>query len=205
MAYPAGFKYTKDHEWVNVEGSVATIGITDYAQSELGDVVFVELPKVGTPEYREILQIEDPYNYRDRPRLNIPKFIINASGDQFFLPDNSQFYYDELPEEKHLRYVPNADHSLKNSDAWTTLLACYSSIVKGTKAPQFSWTMESDGSIRVKNQDKPGEVKLWKATNPEARDFRLAPGDSSNIPLSPCRNTPANLSLVYLPRAYGKC
>ncbi len=48
MAYPANLRYTKEHEWVNVEGGVATIGITDYAQSELGDVVFVELPKLGT-------------------------------------------------------------------------------------------------------------------------------------------------------------
>lgn len=47
MAYPANFRYTKEHEWVNVEGGVATIGITDYAQSELGDVVFVELPKIS--------------------------------------------------------------------------------------------------------------------------------------------------------------
>lgn len=47
MAYPANFKYTKEHEWVDVKGDVATIGITDYAQHELGDVVFVELPKVG--------------------------------------------------------------------------------------------------------------------------------------------------------------
>jgi glycine cleavage system H protein len=41
-------KYTKEHEWVKVEGDVATVGITDYAQKELGDVVFVELPQVGT-------------------------------------------------------------------------------------------------------------------------------------------------------------
>ena len=47
MAYPPNFRYTKEHEWVNVESGVATIGITDYAQSELGDVVFVELPKIG--------------------------------------------------------------------------------------------------------------------------------------------------------------
>jgi glycine cleavage system H protein len=45
--YPADYRYTKDHEWIKVEGSVGTIGITDYAQSELGDVVFAELPKVG--------------------------------------------------------------------------------------------------------------------------------------------------------------
>lgn len=45
--YPTGYRYTKEHEWLNVEGSQATLGITDYAQQELGDVVFVELPKVG--------------------------------------------------------------------------------------------------------------------------------------------------------------
>ena len=48
MAYPTQFKYSKDHEWIEVKGDVATVGITDYAQGELGDVVFVELPKVGT-------------------------------------------------------------------------------------------------------------------------------------------------------------
>ncbi len=47
MAYPANFRYTKQHEWADVKGDVATIGITDYAQHELGDVVFAELPKVG--------------------------------------------------------------------------------------------------------------------------------------------------------------
>jgi len=47
MGYPADFRYTKEHEWVKVDGGIATIGITDYAQSELGDVVFVELPKVS--------------------------------------------------------------------------------------------------------------------------------------------------------------
>ena len=47
MAYPAGYKYTKEHEWIAVEGAVGTVGITDYAQNSLGDIVFVELPKVG--------------------------------------------------------------------------------------------------------------------------------------------------------------
>jgi len=47
MAYPADFLYTKEHEWLQVHGDSGTVGITDYAQHELGDVVFVELPKVG--------------------------------------------------------------------------------------------------------------------------------------------------------------
>lgn len=48
MAYPADYKYTKEHEWLKVDGSTGTIGITDYAQNSLGDIVFVELPKVGS-------------------------------------------------------------------------------------------------------------------------------------------------------------
>ncbi len=48
MAYPTDFKYTKEHEWIKADGATATIGITSYAQSSLGDIVFVELPKVGS-------------------------------------------------------------------------------------------------------------------------------------------------------------
>ena len=47
MAYPAGFKYTKDHEWMDLSGDRGKVGITDYAQQQLGDVVYVELPDVG--------------------------------------------------------------------------------------------------------------------------------------------------------------
>ena len=47
MAQPAGLLFSKDHEWVKLDGDVATIGITDYAQSSLGDIVYVELPRVG--------------------------------------------------------------------------------------------------------------------------------------------------------------
>jgi glycine cleavage system H protein len=47
MAYPEKYRYTKEHEWLQVDGDIGTVGITDYAQSSLGDIVFVELPKVG--------------------------------------------------------------------------------------------------------------------------------------------------------------
>jgi glycine cleavage system H protein len=47
MSYPTDRKYTKEHEWIQVDGVAATVGITDYAQESLGDIVFVELPKVG--------------------------------------------------------------------------------------------------------------------------------------------------------------
>jgi len=47
MAYPKDFKYTKEHEWIQVTGNTATVGITSHAQESLGDIVFIELPKVG--------------------------------------------------------------------------------------------------------------------------------------------------------------
>jgi len=48
MSYPTDFKYTKEHEWIKPDGSTATIGITSHAQESLGDIVFVDLPKIGT-------------------------------------------------------------------------------------------------------------------------------------------------------------
>ncbi|MFA6468104.1 MAG: glycine cleavage system protein GcvH [Bacteroidota bacterium] len=47
MNFPEALKYTKDHEWIRIDGNIGTIGITEYAQGELGDIVFVELPSVG--------------------------------------------------------------------------------------------------------------------------------------------------------------
>jgi len=130
--------------------------------------------KVGTPEYQAALAIEDPYMYRNRPRLKMPKFVVNASGDQFFLPDNSQFYYAALPEEKHLRYVPNAKHNLEGSDARESVEAFYQSILDGRSRPQIQWKKEKNGSLTVMTgNDRPQAIKLWQATNPDARDFRL--------------------------------
>jgi PhoPQ-activated pathogenicity-related protein len=125
----------------------------------------------GTAENRALMKIEEPYEYRQR--FTIPKFIINAAGDQFFLPDSSQFYFKDLPGVKYLRYVPNADHSLRGSDAYETMLACYDAILNQVPLPKFSWSVEKDASLRVVVNDKPTAVKLWQATNPDARDFRL--------------------------------
>jgi PhoPQ-activated pathogenicity-related protein len=123
------------------------------------------------PRYGALLQIEDPYSYRRR--LTMPKLLINAAGDQFFLPDSSQFYWNGLKGEKHLRYVPNTDHSLRGSDGAQTLAAFYAGILSGRPRPSYTWKLEKDGSIRVETKDAPTQVLLWQATNPKARDFRL--------------------------------
>jgi PhoPQ-activated pathogenicity-related protein len=124
----------------------------------------------NSPQLRALMEIEDPYEYRER--LTMPKFGINSSGDQFFLPDSAQFYFDELSGVKYLRYIPNTDHSL-NLDAYLTLKGCYQSVIFNTPLPQFSWTLASSNQVRVVAADPPSEVRLWQATNSAARDFRL--------------------------------
>ncbi|HWR53406.1 MAG TPA: PhoPQ-activated pathogenicity-related family protein, partial [Bryobacteraceae bacterium] len=124
-----------------------------------------------TGEYRNLMRLVEPYSYRDRYKF--PKYIVNSSGDQFFLPDSSQFYFDDLPGEKYIRYVPNTDHSLKDSDAREGLIAYYDALLRDVPRPRFSWTFERDGSLRVITRDQPSDVKVWYATNPKARDFRL--------------------------------
>ena len=138
----------------------------------VGDYVVEHIMKwSGSPQYKALMKIEEPFEYRSR--YTMPKYIINATGDQFFVSDSSQFYYNELPGPKYLRYVPNGDHSLKGTDVPMTLLSFYNAVINQTKLPVYSWTVEKDDSLYVKTDQKPSAVKLWQATNPETRDFRV--------------------------------
>jgi PhoPQ-activated pathogenicity-related protein len=130
------------------------------------------MQRESDPALKRLYEIEDPYSYRDR--LTMPKYIVNAAGDQFFLPDSSQFYFDDLKGEKHLRYIPNTDHSLRGSDAWENILAFCQLVLAGKPRPKYSWSFEKDGSIRVACDTSPKEVVLWSASNPKSRDFRLS-------------------------------
>jgi PhoPQ-activated pathogenicity-related protein len=159
--------------WATAVGDYEDMGIMDW---------------LATPEFEALMAITDPYSYR--ARYTMPKFIINSSGDDFFVPDSSQFYFDDLPGEKYLLYVPNTDHfiggsggwNLDGSDIWNSMLAFYESIVNEWSRPQFSWTLEGDGSIRVQTVDTPNEVNLWQTTNPSARDFRKNPYPAQGHP-----------------------
>ncbi len=130
----------------------------------------------GDPRYHELQQIVEPYQHREK--LDMPKYLINATGDQFFLPDSSQFYFDDLIGEKHLRYVPNTEHSLGGSDAAVGFLAFYQAVLEDVERPDVDWSLsptEGGAAITawVANGIEPGEVLLWQAANPETRDFRI--------------------------------
>jgi PhoPQ-activated pathogenicity-related protein len=123
------------------------------------------------PEYQRLIKITEPYEYRHR--YTMPKYLINASGDQFFVPDSGQFYWDDLIGEKHVRYVPNAGHGLDDTDVIESIVAYYHTILKKSTRPRFDWEFLDDGTLLVKPGKQPQAVKLWAATNPKARDFRI--------------------------------
>jgi PhoPQ-activated pathogenicity-related protein len=126
---------------------------------------------MGTPQFAALMAIEDPWSYRDR--LTMPKYLLNSAGDQFFLPDSAQFYREGLKGETLLRYIPNSDHSLDETDAFDSLGAFYTSVVKATPRPKASWTIVANGALRVTTSAAPRTARLWSASNPNARDFRL--------------------------------
>jgi len=142
--------------WAPAVGDYESMGLMDW---------------IGTPEYDKLLELVEPYSYIQR--FTMPKLIMNSSGDQFFLPDSSQFYWDELVGDKYLRYVPNTGHGLGDSDALFTLLAFYHSIISGVPLPKYSWSYEDDRRLVVRTEGTPIEVRYWYATNPVARDFRV--------------------------------
>jgi PhoPQ-activated pathogenicity-related protein len=125
-----------------------------------------------TEEYESMIQWIDPFNYPDR--LTLPKYLINAASDEFFLPDSWQFYWDDLPGEKNLRYVPNTGHDIGDTDAPASLISFYDMILDETPRPQFEWSVDSTGfRLELDPDNLPDELLLWNAQNPEARDFRL--------------------------------
>ncbi len=139
--------------------------VQDYA----GDGVFNFL---GTPQMQALDQIVDPYDYINRSTYDIPKYLIDSTGDQFFVP-GAQFYFSDLPGQNYLRYVPNTDHGL-DTDALTGGIDFEKAIVDGAALPQFTWSVSSDGTqITLNSVSTPTSVTMWQATDPSSRDFRL--------------------------------
>jgi PhoPQ-activated pathogenicity-related protein/creatinine amidohydrolase/Fe(II)-dependent formamide hydrolase-like protein len=137
--------------------------IHDYQEMKIFD-------RLWTKKGEQLRNLIDPYEYRSR--YTMPKFLVNSTGDQFFLPDSAQFYFDVLPGEKYLQYIPNTDHGLDFSAA-ASLLLFYQSILANAPLPKFTWKAEGD-SIRVKPiSGKLKEVNLWQASNEKTRDFRV--------------------------------
>ena len=106
--------------------------------------------------------------------MNIPKYIISASGDDFFVPDSLNLYLSKLPGENRIRVVPNQGHYMDLNIVEDAMLAYYQAMVEKIHRPSLKWKVNAEGKLgEIITNEKPVSVKLWEAENPDARDFRF--------------------------------
>ena len=129
--------------------------------------------QIGKPGLAGVNLIEDPLNYQDRATMKIPKYVINAVGDEYFPPDNTRYGYHKVAQPKRLRMIPNANHSTAGTDIMESITAFHDAVLNQRAMPDYAWTVRADGAIVVTPQGAPSEVLLWQGTNPKDRDFRV--------------------------------
>ncbi len=128
---------------------------------------------VGRPGLDGVNRIEDPLNYQDRATMKIPKYLINAVGDEYFPPDNTRYGYSRVAEPKRLRMIPNSKHSTAGTDIMESITAFHDAVLNGRAIPGYSWRVDRARAITVRTPVVPTEVRLWQGNNPKARDFRV--------------------------------
>lgn len=99
MAYPNDRKYTKEHEWIKVDGKTGSVGITDHAQKSLGDIVFVELPKVGDP-----FQVGKPFGSVESVKA-VSELYAPASGKVTEINEDVNTDPEEINQDAHSAWM----------------------------------------------------------------------------------------------------
>lgn len=159
---------------------------------------------VKSADFDQLMKIEDPLQYMNTPlqsRLEIPKYIVNASGDDFFVPDNTRYYFDKLPGVKSLRIAPNTGHIGIIDFTQQSLISFINRIQANKPLPQVQvapYPQLDNGNLDVKFSEKPAKVVRWTATNPAARDFRFACG----VKYIPTEMTVSSANSVTVPLDY---
>jgi PhoPQ-activated pathogenicity-related protein len=138
--------------------------VSEYEQFQIMDWI-------GSSEFEALMDYVEPYQFREV--FDMPKLIVNGTIDEFFATDSWQFYYDDLPGEKYLQYVPNGNHGLAGSYNTPNVFSFYDHLIHGWAMPSFDWEVTPEGfEVRV-DPAAPVELSLWQITNPKARDFRI--------------------------------
>ena len=125
----------------------------------------------GSKEYARLLELVEPYSFIDQ--LTLPKFLINATGDEFFITDSWQFYWNDLVGDKYIQYVPNANHGLNGTYNMGSLVAFYNAVITESAIPKVDWSVSADSIYIEVLSDVNYKVTKWEAVNENARDFRV--------------------------------
>ncbi|MGR4048203.1 PhoPQ-activated protein PqaA family protein [Kosakonia cowanii] len=135
--------------------------------------------QIATDAFARLMRVLDPVAYlssKAGERLKMKKYVINASGDDFYTPDNSRFYYPRLPGEKSLRIVANASHEASLSVAEPALIAFVNRFQARKALPAITERRQDNNHLRLHFSEQPEKVVIWRANNPLARDFRYVCG-----------------------------
>ena len=126
---------------------------------------------LGTEEFKVLMSYIEPFSFVDK--FTMPKYIINAGSDEFFSTDSWRFYYDKLPGEKIIRYVPNKNHSLDGRYLTEDLVSYFYRVINDIEIPSLSWNLSDNKLIAELDYDGEYDVSVWTAKNDNGRDFRL--------------------------------
>lgn len=121
-------------------------------------------------EFLSMLQLVEPYQFLER--LTMPKLLINATCDEFFVTDSWKFYWDDLQGEKYLQYVPNVGHGLHGSYLPQNMVSFYQHTITDTKIPEINWRISKNTIFAELDPDYNYQIRLWEAVNPNGRDFK---------------------------------
>lgn len=140
------------------------------------------LAQLDSEAFGQLQRISDPLSYlgsRHAARLAVPKYIINAANDEFFLPDNARFYFDQLPGANSLRMIPNAGHGGARPVTEELLSGAIGRWHAGIPWPQLPAALkpvEGRSVLALQLAEQPVKLTQWTAVNPQARDFRAPCG-----------------------------
>ena len=126
---------------------------------------------LGTEEFKVLMSYIEPFSFIDK--FTMPNYIINAGSDEFFSTDSWRFYYDKLPGEKIIRYVPNKNHSLDGRYLTEDLVSYFYRVINDIEIPSLSWNLSDNKLIAELDYDGEYDVSVWTAKNDNGRDFRL--------------------------------
>ncbi|WP_449430795.1 PhoPQ-activated protein PqaA family protein [Pseudomonas putida] len=137
------------------------------------------LQQLGSPAFERLMAMMDPMQYLDEEgrRLAIPKYLVSASGDDFFAPDPVTDYQQRLPGQTSLRVLPNSDHGGVRQAVVSTLVPALTRLRDGKPLPSVRVSKSGQaGQMAVDFSEPPVAVKVWTANNGQDRDFRYACG-----------------------------
>jgi len=145
---------------------------------------------LNDPDMHRLFDIVDPISYNDR--YTMPKYVVSATGDEFFLPDDTYYYWNELQSPKYLNLVPNAEHSLitRMSHIFRSVRSFWYAVMIGFTMPEMTWNLEwneTGGRITVSMDTIPSRVTVYTANtlSTRQRDFRLVKPYNSTGPILP--------------------